>query len=103
MNNGIVAVMVVGVGGVMAGQTSASGDTQSHPKVSFGGGCKSQKSMAARLLPFVFQTVRNIIITFVLQGIDQSCYQSIIGKNQNVTMKEVNKDFVWAPGATDLD
>lgn len=33
MNNGIVAVMVVGVGGMVRGETAASGDTQFYPKV----------------------------------------------------------------------
>lgn len=32
VNNEIAAVMVVGVGGVMSGQTFESGDTQAHPQ-----------------------------------------------------------------------
>lgn len=42
VNNGIVAVMVVGVGGMVSGETVVSGDTQFYPKKSFGGGCKGK-------------------------------------------------------------
>ncbi len=50
MNNGIVVVTAVGVGGVMSGQTLASGDTQSHSLKSSLEVVRSQRVCLAALI-----------------------------------------------------
>lgn len=49
VNNGIVAVMVVGVGGMVSGETAASGDTQFYPKVTVDA---KEKKRGCQTLPF---------------------------------------------------
>lgn len=58
VNNGIVAVMVVGVGGMVSGETAASGDTQFYPKVTVDAEEKAWLPDAA----FLLQTGCNILI-----------------------------------------
>ena len=81
VNNGIVAVMVAGVGGVMSGQILESGFTRSHPKVAFWRWL--QKSRSIRLPDFSFSgRLRLHHHTCFCRGIDLSCCQGVIGKKK---------------------
>lgn len=72
VNNGIVVVMVVGVGGGKSGYTLESGDTRSHPKVCcrLGGGWKSQKVYV--WLPLIFRPSR--LLTFFVSAKSSSSH-----------------------------
>lgn len=59
VNNGIVVAMVVGVGGMVSGETVVSGDTQFYPEKVLEVAAMENESLTSRLLPFLGRLAAN--------------------------------------------